>query len=259
MQLTEDDRSITIIQGKPTGSRQIRKENTAMEIRKETRPIMIVFGENLSGVDARIAEQVEKLIDALSDDGMTVWQSHPVAAMANGLASAVNDPASDLDPAVACLRYLNDTTPVPVHTAWHLPFLEATRSAGHQYFENARIQFKRGNYLSATEDLCSAVNCSVIGYAAVRGWPHANTDDDLNAVFGLASGQLPEETQPLDNLLESLSDAGHALNSNYAATMGLPDAVRYKYFEENGYTPGMVMSFARNAIELADRLGGSAS
>ena len=31
--------------------------------------LMIVFGENLSGVDALIAEQVEKLIDALSDEG----------------------------------------------------------------------------------------------------------------------------------------------------------------------------------------------
>lgn len=223
-----------------------------MEIRKETLPIMIVFGEKLSGQDAAV---VEELIKALSDEGISVWTSHPVAAMAHGIANAANNPAADVDPAVACLDYLNDTAPAPIHTAWRTPFLEATRSASSHYFENARLQFERGNYLAATEDLCSAVSCSVIGHAAVRGWPHANADDDLNAVFGLALGHLPQETQPLYAQLESMSDTGHALNSNYAATVGMPDAVRHKYFHENGYTPAMVMSFAQSAIELAHQLG----
>ncbi len=226
-----------------------------MEMRRETLPIMIVFGQNLSGHDALVVEQVEQLINALSDEGITVWTSHPVAAMAHGVASAVTNPAPDMDPAVACLDYLNDTAPVPIHSAWQSPFLEAARSAGSQYLENARRQLERGNYLSATEDLCSAVSCSVIGHAAVRGWPHANTDDDLNAVFGLALGQLPQDNQPLYPQLESMSDTGHALNSNYAATMGMPDAVRHKHFQENGYTPSMVMSFAKNAIDLANQLG----
>ena len=229
-----------------------------MEMRRETRPIMIVFSQILSGYDALVVEQIKQLINALSDEGTTVWTSHPVAAMAHGLANVVNNPAPDMDPAVACIDYLNDTAPAPIHSAWHSPFLEAARSAGSQYFENARRQFARGNYLSATEDLCSAVNCSVIGHAAIRGWPHANNDDDLNAVFGLALGQLPQETQPLYPQLESMSDTGHALNSNYAATMGMPDAVRQKYFQENGYTPSMVMSFAKNAIDLADQLGAPA-
>ena len=229
-----------------------------MEIRKETRPIMIVFGKNLSAHDALIVEQVDKLVNALSDEGITVWTSHPVAAMAHSLVNTFNGPTTELNPAVTCLNYLNDTDPAPIHTALQAPFLEASRSASSQYFENARLQFERGNYLSATEDLCSAVNCSVIGYAAVHGWPHANTDDDLNAVFGLASGQLPQPAQSVDALLESLSDTGHALNSNYAATMGLPDAVRHKYFQENGYTPNMVMSFARKAIDLADLLAAPA-
>ena len=226
-----------------------------MEIRKETLPIMIVFGENLSGHDVAVVEQIERLIKALSDEGITVWTSHPVATMAHGIANAVNNPAANKAPAVAGPVYLNATTPAPIHTAWRAPFLEATRSASSQYFENARRQFERGNYLSATEDLCSAVSCSVIGHAAIRGWPHANTDDDLNAVFGLALGHLPQVTQPPDAHLESMSDTGHALNSNYAATMGMPDAVRHNYFQENGYTPNMVMSFAKNAIELADQLG----
>ena len=226
-----------------------------MEMRRETLPIMIVFGQNLRGHDALVAAQVEQLINALSDEGTTVWTSHPVAAMAHGVASAVTNPAPDIDPAVACIDYLNDTAPAPIHSAWQSPFLEAARSAGSQYFENARRQFERGNYLSATQDLCSAVSCSVIGHAAVRGWPHANTDDDLNAVFGLALGQLPQDNQPLYPQLESMSDTGHALNSNYAATMGMPDAVRHKHFQENGYTPSMVMSFAKNAIDLANQLG----
>ena len=229
-----------------------------MELRKETLPIMIVFGEILGDHDSLAVKQIEPLINALSDEGITVWTSHPVAAVAHGLANVVNNPAPDVDPAIACLDYLNDTAPAPIHTAWQAPFLEATRSASSQYFENARLQFAQGNYLSATEDLCSAVNCSVIGHAAIRGWPHANTDDDLNAVFGLALGRLPQETQPLYPQLESLSDTGHALNSNYAATMGMPDAVRHKYFQENGYTPSLVMSFAKSAIELADQLGAPA-
>ena len=228
-----------------------------MEIRKETLPIMISFSENLSGHDAAVAEQIKHLINALSDEGITVWTSHSVAAVAHGVANAANDPTPGVDPAVACLDYLNDTAPVPIHATWRTPFLEATRSASSQYFENARLQFEQGNYLSATEDLCSAVSCSVIGHAAIRGWPHANADDDLSAVFGLALGHLPQETQPLHAQLESMSDTGHALNSNYAATMGMPDAVRRKYFQENGYTPSMVMSFAKNAIELADQLGTS--
>ena len=221
-------------------SHQCPKDASDMEIRKETFPIMISFSENLSGEDAAVVEQIEQLIKALSDEGITVWASHPVAAMAHGIANAANNSAANVDPATACLDYLNDTGPVPIHTVWQAPFLEATRSASSQYFENARLHFARGNYLSATEDLCSAVSCSVIGHAAIRGWPHANTDDDLNAV------------------LESMSDAGHALNSNYAATMGMPDAVRNKYFQENGYTPSMVMSFAQSAIELAHQLGAPA-
>ena len=231
------------------------KDETDMEMRKETLPIMMVFGENLSGQDALVVEQIKQLLNALSAEGITVWTSHPVAAMAHGVANAVNNPVADVDPAAACLDYLNDTAPAPIHTAWQAPFLEATRSTSAQYFENALLQFARGNYLSATEDLCSAVSCSVIGHAAVRGWPHANTDDDLNAVFGLALGQLPQDDQPLYQQLECLSDTGHALNSNYAATMGMPDAVRQKYFQENGYTPSMAMFFAKNAIDLADQLG----
>ena len=229
-----------------------------MEIRKETLPIMIVFSENLSDHDAAVVEQIEQAIKALSDEAITVWTSRPVAAMAHSIANAVNNPAPDVEPAVSVLNYLNDTAPAPINTAWRAPFLEATRSASSQYFENARLHFARGNYLSATEDLCSAVSCSVIGHAAIRGWPHANTDDDLYTVFGLALGNLPQETQPLHAQLESMSDTGHALNSNYAATMGMPDAVRHKYFQENGYTPGMVMSFAQSAIDLADHLGAPA-
>ena len=227
-----------------------------METRRETRPMMIVFGKSLGTLGD---EQIDNLINVLSDEGTTVWTSHPVAAMAYGLANIVNNPAQDMPQAAACLNYLSDTRPAPIHTAWKGLFLDAARNASSQYFEKARLQFQHGEYLSATEDLCSAVNCSVIGQAAIRGWPHANTDDDLNAVFGLASGQLPQGAQSLDTLLESLSDTGHALNSNYAATMGLPDAVRYNYFEENGYTPNMVMSFAKDAINLANQLAAPAS
>ena len=140
-----------------------------MEIRKETLPIMTVFGENLSAKDAVVADYVTRLINALTDAGLAVWTSHPVAAMAHGVANAVNNPETDLDPATVFLDYLNDTAPAPINPAWQTPFLEATRSASAQYFENARVQFARGNLLSATEDLCSAVSCSVIGHAAVRG------------------------------------------------------------------------------------------
>ena len=34
-----------------------------MEMRKETLPIMMIFGENLSGQDALVVEQIKQLIN----------------------------------------------------------------------------------------------------------------------------------------------------------------------------------------------------
>ena len=220
---------------------------------------MISFAKELSGREAAKATQAQQLIKALSEARIAAWESHPVAAAAHSMANASNSQEPDLKtPAVSCLNFLNDTTPAPIHNAWRTPLLKAAGSASSQYFEGAQLQFEQGDYLSATEDLCSSVNCCVIGHAAVRGWPHANTDDDLNTMFGLALGKLPEDTETLHSQLESMPDAGHALNSNYSATMGMPEAVRRNYFQENGYTPQIVMSFAKNAIELADRLASPA-
>ncbi len=226
-----------------------------MQIRIETRPIMIAFGENLSAPNGLVVEQIDRLIEALSDEGITAWTSHPVAALAHSIVNAVHNPVPDGDPTVTYLKYLNDNAPAPISVSWQKPFLEAARSAGDKYFYSARLQFKRGNNLSAAADLCSAVSCSIIGFAAIRGWPHTNTDDDLNTVFGLESGHFPQETESVKTLLESLADTGHALNSHYAATMGIPNTVRYGYLRENGYTPGIVMSFARDAIDLAEWVG----
>ena len=38
-----------------------------MEIRKETIPMMIVFSQNLRRHDAAVVEQIEQVINALSD------------------------------------------------------------------------------------------------------------------------------------------------------------------------------------------------
>jgi hypothetical protein len=229
-----------------------------MEVRKEANVMMFMFGELIRATAAPTGAEITDLINQLSTSLPQTWASHPIGGLANSLASAITAPhhVQPLD-ATTWLNYLADTQPVPINTHWRPLFLEATRNATEQYFADAYRQFDRGNILSATEDLCSAVNCTIIGQAAVQGWPHSDHEDDLNAIVGLAAGRLPSTPYDITSLLESASNDGHTLNSNYAATMGMPYAVRHHYFQENGYTPSMVVSFAKEAVELANKLGGN--
>ena len=231
-----------------------------MEVRKEVAVMMFIFGGLTGAITAPTETDIRTLIDELSVSLPREWESYPINGLANGLANAtgVESPIGIRDMS-AWRNYLADTPPAPINPNWRVPFQEATRDATERYFADAQRQFDRGNIQSATEDLCRAVSCTIIGQAAILGWPHSNRDDDLNAMVGLATGILPKGHDDITTLLESASDDGHSLNSNYAATMGMPHAVRQHYFQENGYTPPLVFSFAKKAVELANKLGDNLS
>ena len=59
--------------------------------------------------------------------------------------------------------------------------------------------------MQATEHLCSGIICSIAAIAASKGWPHADRDDDLNAVVALATGTLPQEAGQIYELLSTAS------------------------------------------------------
>ena len=197
-------------------------------------------------------EEVTNLIQAVSEWDNNIWQPYPLTALATAAKLPITGHAGLVN---HVQNYLADTAPLPIDVAWHAPFLDVVQDASEHYFTDARRRFELGDYLSATEDLCSAVNCVVIGQAAIHGWPHADVKDDLSTIAALATGTLPHSLDEAVGLLENSPDEGHALNSNHAATMGMPDAIRFGYFDENGYTPDLATSFARKAVELATGLG----
>lgn len=229
-----------------------------MEIRPEARNIMIAFGSPTTELDARIQEDISKLINSLDAFDSVDWQPLPLTALAQAYANAnarvvVEDPNSSFLDAI--VNYLADTPPAPLAPEWRAPLLAAVDEASESYFTAASNDFKRGDTVSGTANLCYAANCFVIGQAALHGWPHATDDDDTNAVVALATGTLPRNADEIYNLLQQAPSDGMDLSSNHGAVKSVRQAARLGYFAEHGYTTEIATSFAQTAVEMAKRLG----
>ena len=232
-----------------------------MRIRPEARNIMIAFGSPSAGLNARIQDEISNLIDSLDAFDSVAWQPLPLTALAQAYSSA-NARVVSADPNFsglgAIVNYLADTPPAPLAPEWRAPLLSAVDEASESYFTDARNDFKRGDTVSGTENLCYAANCVVIGQAALHGWPHATDDDDTNAVVALATGTLPQNAGEIYDLLQQAPSDGVDLSSNHGAVKSVHQAARLGYFVEHGYTAELATSFAQAAAELAKHLGSEA-
>jgi hypothetical protein len=229
-----------------------------MEIRHEAHTIMSMLPDRQRAFTIGPLERVTELIQALSDANIEVWRSYPINALATGLMSASNPP--DGQPAhisASFLNYLADTQPGPLAQGWRHPILEAVHDAGEHYFNAADRNFQLGDARSAAHDLCSAVNCAVIGQAAIRGWPHADADSDFNTVVGLATGILPADLVQFTAIIDNTDEENLDLNSAYGAATGILQAVDHGYFHAFGYTPETATQLARHAFSLIAQTGES--
>ena len=145
----------------------------------------------------------------------------------------------------------------PIEGRWGSAIRESADNATEEYFGKARGFFKNGNPLRGTEYLRSGIVCSIAAVAALRQWPHADADDDLNAVVALGAGKLPENDRQIYELLNSASEDGRALNSAFAAAMGQPDNIRAGMFYDSatGSDEDAVL-FAERTVELIKRITG---
>ncbi len=143
----------------------------------------------------------------------------------------------------------------PITDQWTNAIRESATETAEEYFRKASAHFEENQQEQATECLCSAVICSIAATAALLGWPHRDSDDDLRNVIALATGSLPTEGESVYKLLQSASQQGQDLNSAFAAAMGQPDAVRTGAYQEAERTNDEAFLFARTAVTLADQLG----
>ena len=143
----------------------------------------------------------------------------------------------------------------PISDQWRQAIQESAAEATKEHFHNASILFEQGERAQATEHLCSGIICSIAAIAALMGWPHRDSDNDLRAVVGLATGSLPVEGESIYKLLQSASQQGQDLNSAFAAAMGQPEAVRTGAYDDAGRTSDEAMLFAMTTVKLADQLG----
>ena len=143
----------------------------------------------------------------------------------------------------------------PITDQWTNAIRESAAEAAEEYFRKGSIHFEENQREQAAECLCSAIICSIASTAALLGWPHRDSDDDLRTVVALATGSLPAEGESVYKLLQSASQQGQDLNSAFAAAMGQPDAVRTGAYQEAERTNDEAFLFARTAVTLADQLG----
>ena len=143
----------------------------------------------------------------------------------------------------------------PITDQWTNAIRESATEAAEEYFRKASAHFEENQQEQATECLCSAIICSIAATAALLGWPHRDSDDDLRNVIALATGSLPTAGESVYKLLQSASQQGQDLNSAFAAAMGQPDAVRTGAYQEAERTNDEAFLFARTAVTLADQLG----
>lgn len=227
-----------------------------MEIRPEANAIISILPERAPTFISGPPEQVAELIQALSDYDVEWWNHHPVNAIATGLRHAASQPElPNGEISQTCLNYLTDTTPESLPDNWRRPLLEAIDGAGENYFKAAQRDFDEQDVASGATNLCMAVNCAIIGQAAIRGWPHADADADINTIVGLASGQLPNSIATFNTIVDAMSDDQLDLNSAYGATAAVRDAARHGYFHAFGYTPERATQVARHAFDLVFHTG----
>ena len=227
-----------------------------MEIRHEAHTIMSMLPDRQRAFIIGSPERVSECIQALSDADIEGWHAYPINALATGLMGAPNPP--DVGPAQiseSFLNYLADIPPGPLAQGWRQPILEAVQDAGEHYFSAADRNFQLGDIRSAAHDLCSAVNCAVVGQAAIRGWPHADGDNDVNTVLGLATGILPADLTQFTALIDNTAEENLDLNSAYGAATGILQAVDHGYFQAFGYTPETATQLARHAFGLIAQTG----
>ena len=224
-----------------------------MEIRPEANAIISIFPELTQSFSRG---QVAELIEALSDYDIKGWDPYPVNAIATGLIYAASQPESpDDEVSQAFLNYLTDTTPEALPDSWRAPLLEAVDGAGETYFAAAQQDFDVQDITSGAMNLFRAVNCAIIGQAAIRGWPHADADADINTIVGLASGQLPTSVPEFNEIIDAMPDQQLDINSAYSATAAVLDAARHGYFHAFGYTPERATEMARHTFGLVSRTG----
>ena len=227
-----------------------------MEIRPEANAIISILPERAGVFFAGPPGQVAELIEALSDYDIKGWDPYPVNAIATGLIYAASQPESpDDEVSQAFLNYLADTTPEALPDSWRAPLLEAVDGAGETFFAAAQRDFDVQDIASGAKNLFLAVNCAIIGQAAIRGWPHADADADINTIVGLASGQLPTSITEFNEIIEAMPDQQLDLNSAYGATAAVLDAARHGYFQALGYTPERATEMARHAFGMVSRTG----
>lgn len=140
----------------------------------------------------------------------------------------------------------------PMSREWAQAIKSSASDATRRHFRNATSCFEEDKALQGAEHLASGVICSIAAIAALRGWPHADRGDDLNAVVGLATGRLPQDADEVYTLLQTAPAEGQRLNSAYAAAMGQPDEIRYGLFYDGAADYDKdAMRFAQRAVELA--------
>lgn len=228
-----------------------------MEIRPEANAIISIFPELARSFSLG---QVAEMVEALSADDVKGWAPYPVNAIATGLIYAASQPESPAgEVSQAFLNYLTDTTPEALPDSWRKPLLEAAEDAGETYFAAAQQDFDVQDIASGAINLFRAVNCAIIGQAAIRGWPHADADADINTIVGLASGQLPTSITEFNEIIDAMPDHQLDLNSAYSATAAVLDVARHGYFHDFGYTPERATEVARHAFGMVSRTGATVS
>ncbi len=228
-----------------------------MEIRPEANAIISIFPELTRSFSRG---QVAEMIETLSDYDVKGWDPYPVNAIATGLIYAASQPESpDGEVLQAFLNYLTDTIPEALPNSWRSPLLEAVEDAGETYFAAAQQDFDLQDITAGAINLFRAVNCAIIGQAAIRGWPHADADADINTIVGLASGKLPTSVPEFNEIIDAMPDYQLDLNSAYGATAAVLDAARHGYFHAFGYTPEQATEMARHAFGLVSRTGATVS
>ena len=146
----------------------------------------------------------------------------------------------------------------PISAEWQNTIDEVATQAAYEHFDAAQQLFDSGQPLMAAERLTDAITASIAAIAARKGWPHSNDMDIANAVTALATGQMPDETADLYELMRSASDQGQDLFSAFGAAMGQPDAVRFAYYSSADGSDD-AQRFARDTVHLANWIAGPIS
>ena len=243
-------------------------ERHPMELRDEIKDVILLAAKRvLSNNTGDLSAADEAKLRAALEDRIPLYtERYPILgllndldAMANaGHATAVaNNAAIKRQREIPNLGWDDELGKFrsPITDPWSNAIQESAAEAAEEYFRKASTHFEKDQREQATESLCSAIICSVAATAALLGWPHRDSDDDLRTVVALATGSLPTEGESVYKLLQSASQQGQDLNSAFAAAMGQPDAVRTGAYQEAGRTNDEAFLFARTAVTLADQLG----